>query len=57
MDWEKKLISRVARDGTIAELIGLGIDDSHFNRDIEGKPGPAAEVYATLVGQIGRAHV
>jgi len=53
VDWEKKLISRVARDGTIAELIGLGIEDSHFNRNPEGKPGQAAEVFATMVGHLG----
>lgn len=48
-DWEKQLVSRVARDQSIDRLLSVGIKEDHFFTDPDGKPGLPAQVYATMV--------
>lgn len=52
MDWEKQLVSRVARDQSIDKLLAAGIRDQHFSSAPDGKPGLAAQVYASMVEHV-----
>lgn len=51
-DWEKQLVSRVARDQSIDRLLSAGIKDNHFSRSADGKPGLPAQVYASMVEHV-----
>jgi replicative DNA helicase len=52
VDWEKQLVSRVARDQSIDKLLAAGIKDTHFSTNGDGKPGHAAQVYGTMLEHV-----
>lgn len=48
MDWEKQLVSRVARDKSVEKLIVAGIESKHFEH-IEDKPSQGCLVFETMI--------
>lgn len=52
MDWERALVSKVARDQSIEKLLTIGIEDHHFDVAPDGKPGQGARVYETMMSHL-----
>lgn len=51
MDWERQLISCIARKESIEKLLAVGIEDKHFEF-IEGKPGQGAAIFAFMMAHL-----
>lgn len=56
MDWERQLVSRVARDQGIEKLISLGIEDKHFDLALDGSPGQGQRIYGFMMSHLRQYH-